>query len=274
MRVQGVPPGCGPRPVRVPTDHEHRLRRGADLPRPATQISAPGRAGPLVGPTRITDAGPTGHRRSRRVGPVSHSPHPPRAGTRFGRGRGRPARARATHLGVTRARTPIAPLLLPGAAIATFIVFVGASVAAAAQGGTLGYDFLAYVRAARGVLDGGPLYDLSVHQAGAFGLFYYPPPVALLLLPFAMLPPYVATWLWTVAIVAAFGAGVALMPVRSSVRWATVLLAGLSWPFAYAVKLGQVGPILFLLFVIGCGWRELPPVLGASTPARGPLKIQ
>ena len=38
------------------------------------------------------------------------------------------------------------------------------------------------------------------------------------------------------------------MPVRPSVQWLTVLLAGLSWPFLYAVKLGQVGPLLFLLF--------------------------
>ena len=34
------------------------------------------------------------------------------------------------------------------------------------------------------------------------------------------------------------------MPVSRTVRWWIVLLAGLSWPFAYAVKLGQVGPIL------------------------------
>jgi alpha-1,2-mannosyltransferase len=168
----------------------------------------------------------------------------------------------------------IAPLVLPVAAIGVFGVFVGAAVVVGAQGGTLGFDFLAYLEAARRLLDGHELYDLSIHQAGAFGLFYYPPPVALLLLPFATLPAPVATWLWTAAIVAAFVVGVALMPVRGWVRWATILLAGLSWPFAYAVKLGQVGPILFLLFAIGWRWMDRPRVLGASVAVGGLIKIQ
>ena len=63
---------------------------------------------------------------------------------------------------------------------------------------------------------------------------------------------------WTVAILAAFGLGVALLPVSRDVRWLVVLLAGLSWPFAYAVKLGQVGPILFLCFAIGWRWMDRP----------------
>ncbi len=50
--------------------------------------------------------------------------------------------------------------------------------------------------------------------------------------------------------------GVALMPVAPTVRWLTLLLAGLSWPFAYAFKLGQVGPLLFLLFAIGWRWLD------------------
>jgi hypothetical protein len=175
---------------------------------------------------------------------------------------------------VTSTRTSIAPLLFALAAIAIFAIFVGASVLAGAAAGTLGFDFLAYLQAARGVLDGGQIYDLTVHQAGAFGLFYYPPPVALLLLPFALLPPSLATWLWTAAIVGAFTVGVALMPVRSWVRWATILLAGLSWPFVYAVKLGQVGPILFLLFAIGWRWMDRPRVLGTSIAAGALIKIQ
>ena len=175
---------------------------------------------------------------------------------------------------MTRARLPIAPLVLPAAAIGTFIVFVGVSVVAAARAGTLGFDFLAYHDAARRVLDGHQLYDLSIHEAGGFGLFYYPPPFALLILPFALLPADVAAWLWTAAIVAAFVVGVALMPVRGWVRWTTILLAGLSWPFAYAVKLGQVGPILFLLFAIGWRWMDRPRVLGASIAAGALIKIQ
>ena len=107
--------------------------------------------------------------------------------------------------------------------------------------GPLGFDFLAYHDAARRILDGHQLYDLSIHKAGGFGLFYYPPPVALLLLPFALLAPAVATWLWTAAIVGAFLLGVALMPVRAWVRWATILLAGLSWPVRLRREAGPGG---------------------------------
>jgi hypothetical protein len=41
-------------------------------------------------------------------------------------------------------------------------------------------------------------------------------------------------------------------------------LAGWSFPFVYAVKLGQVGPILFGLFAIGWRWLDEPVSLGAS----------
>jgi glycosyl transferase family 87 len=175
---------------------------------------------------------------------------------------------------VRSARPSIPPLALPAAAIGIFVAFVGASVMVAAWTGTLGFDFLAYHEAARRILDGHKLYDLTIQQAGGFGLFYYPPPFVLLILPFALLAPAVATWLWTIAIVGAFLLGVALMPVRGWIRWATILLAGLSWPFAYAVKLGQVGPILFLLFVIGWRWMDRPRVLGASIAVGALIKIQ
>ena len=64
------------------------------------------------------------------------------------------------------------------------------------------------------------------------------------------------------------------MPVAPTVRWLTVLLAGLSWPFAYAFKLGQVGPLLFLLFAIGWRWLDRPSALGGSAAAGAIVKIQ
>ena len=68
--------------------------------------------------------------------------------------------------------------------------------------------------------------------------------------------------------------GVAVLPVSRTVRWWIVLLAGLSWPFAYAVKLGQVGPILFLLFAIGWRWLDDPIRLGASAALGTAIKLQ
>jgi alpha-1,2-mannosyltransferase len=175
---------------------------------------------------------------------------------------------------VIAARPSIQRIVLPAAAITVFAVSVGGVVWAAAAVGTLGFDFLAYHQAANRVLHGAPLYDGSFSQAGGFGLFYYPPPFLLAILPVAALAPDVAVWVWTVAIVAAFALGVRIMPVSASVRWAIVLLAGLSWPFVYAIKLGQVGPVLFLLFAAGWRWMDSPGVLGASAAAGALIKIQ
>jgi hypothetical protein len=162
--------------------------------------------------------------------------------------------------------------VLPVLAVTVLVLFTGAILWSA--GDTLGFDFLAYHQAARRILDGQPLYDLSYLQAGGFGLFYYPPPFAVLLLPLGLLDATVATWAWTALLLGAFGLGVALMPVSSTVRWATVLLAGLSWPFLYALKLGQIGPILFLLFAAGWRWLDYPVRLGTTAGLGAILKIQ
>ncbi len=155
-----------------------------------------------------------------------------------------------------------------------FGAVVGATLWAAAGAGTLGFDFLAYHQAANRVLAGERLYDPSIQATGGFGLFYYPPPFVFAILPLAPLDPTVATWVWAGLSVVAFGMGVALMPVTTTVRWLTGLLAGLSWPVAYAFKLGQVGPLLFLLFAIGWRWMDRPAALGGSAAAGAIVKIQ
>src|SRR5574338_1638246 len=53
-----------------------------------------------------------------------------------------------------------------------------------------------------------------------------------------------------------------------------VLLGGLSWPLVYAIKLGQVGPILFLTFAIGWRWMDRPWRLGIATALGTAIKIQ
>lgn len=162
--------------------------------------------------------------------------------------------------------------MLPLFAISVFVLGVVATLAVA--GDTLGYDFLAYHAAAVRVLAGQPAYDTSFEAAGGFGLFYYPPTFIPLVLPFGLLAAGAATWVWICVLLAAFGAGVAVMPVALTVRWLVVLLAGLSWPFLYAIKLGQVGPLLFLLFAIGWRWMDRGPLLGASGALGAAIKIQ
>jgi alpha-1,2-mannosyltransferase len=161
---------------------------------------------------------------------------------------------------------------LPIVAILVFTVVVGASIVAA--GDKLGFDFLAYHQAAVRLLHGQPLYDMSFESSGGFGLFYYPPTFAPLILPFGLLSATAAVWTWTAILIGSFAVGVAVLPVSRTVRWWIVLLAGLSWPFVYAVKLGQVGPVLFLLFAIGWRWLDDPIRLGVSAGLGTAIKLQ
>ena len=157
-------------------------------------------------------------------------------------------------------------------AILVTVLSVGATLFVA--GDTLGYDFRAYHEAARRVLDGQPLYDPTAEVAGPQGVYLYPPPFVLLALPFAILDVGAASMAWIAASLVAFAVGVRLLPVSAGVRWATILLAGLSWPFVYAVKLGQVGPLLFLLFAMTWRWLERPAVLGSVTALGTVVKLQ
>ena len=161
---------------------------------------------------------------------------------------------------------------LPVAAIASLVIFVGATLAVA--GDTLGFDYLAYHVAARRIFEGQPLYDMGFEAIKGWGLFYYPPVFLPFILPFGLLDPTVATWLWTSIILGAFVVGVAILPVSTTVRWAVILLASLSWPFVYAIKLGQVGPLLFLTFAIGWRWIDDPARLGLSAAVGTAIKIQ
>ena len=151
---------------------------------------------------------------------------------------------------------------LPILALISLVTGVGAAVAVA--GSTLGFDFLAYHQAAVRLIQGQPLYDMSFATTGGFGLFYYPPTFAPFIQPFGLLSAVAATWAWLAVLIGAFLVAVALLPVSRSVRWWIVLLAGLSFPFIYAIKLGQVGPLLFLTFAIGWRWLDDPVRLGTA----------
>lgn len=165
-----------------------------------------------------------------------------------------------------RAALPVLALVIPAVTIVAIL---------SAAGSTLGFDYLAYDTAARRVLAGQPLYDLSYAAAGSFGLFYYPPTFMPLVLPFAaLLDAHAATLAWIAMLVIASCAGIALLPVRVSVRWAILLLAGLSWPFLYALKLGQVGPLLLLAGAVTWRWAERPAIAGTAIAAGAAIKVQ
>ncbi len=172
----------------------------------------------------------------------------------------------------SRLPLPAAARALPVVAVVVGVAVVGAVLASA--GSTLGYDLYAYVHAAERLLEGRPLYDPAVDVAGGYAIFLYPPPFALLAVPFVPLTAAFGPWPWIGLLVACFALGVAILPVRREVRWLVVLLGGLSWPLAYSLKLGQVGPILFLLFAAGWRWRGRAGPLGVALALGTIVKVQ
>ncbi|MCI0584777.1 MAG: DUF2029 domain-containing protein [Chloroflexi bacterium] len=163
---------------------------------------------------------------------------------------------------------------LPIVAILALVVVTGSAALASAQAGTLGFDFLSYDLAVRRFFAGGVLYDQSFDYTGAFGLFYYPPPFVLLAAPLSVLDPTLAAWIFTAILGLTFALAVAILPVSTTIRWVILLLGGLSWPLVYAIKLGQVGPILLLTFAIGWRWMDRPWRFGAATAVGTAIKIQ
>ncbi len=170
---------------------------------------------------------------------------------------------------LARALVGLGPLLILGLFACTTL---GVLIVA---GSTLGYDAAAYLQAADRLLAGRPLYDARVDLIGVgFGLFLYPPPFAFVAVPFTFLPAPIGLWGWLSAMFAAFLAGTAILPVRKSVRWWIVLLAALSFPFLYAIKLGQVGPLLYLAFAIGWRWIDRASATGLAVAAGALAKLQ
>jgi hypothetical protein len=160
------------------------------------------------------------------------------------------------------------------AIVALLITLLYLAIFIASASYTLAFDYLAYDAAARRVIAGASPYDLALSRPGEFGLFFYPAPFLLLVLPLTILPPEIAAAVWIAGLVACFIAAILLLPVRDEVRWITLALAGLSWPLIFSVKVGQVAPILVLLFVIGWRWLDRPPVVGLVTALGTLIKIQ
>ena len=144
----------------------------------------------------------------------------------------------------------------------------------ASAGTTLGYDAAAYLQAAERVRAGLPLYNPTIDVAVGFGIYLYPPPFAFAVVPFTFLPAPLDLWVWLSAIVAAFLAGTALLPVRPGVRWSIVLLAAVSFPFLYAIKLGQVESLLYLAFAFGWRWIDHSVTPGLAVAAGALTKFQ
>jgi alpha-1,2-mannosyltransferase len=171
-------------------------------------------------------------------------------------------------LGVLVVRAAYAIALIAAVAWAYLLLSVSASNA------TLGYDFKAYDIAVDRLLAGQSMYDRTATSMGAFGLFFYPPPFAILALPFGLLPGELGVWVWTIGLIVASVAAVAVMPVSPRTRLVMLLLAAFSWPLVYAIKLGQVGSLLLLLFAVGWRWLDRPWPFGIAAGIGTVIKLQ
>jgi hypothetical protein len=170
-------------------------------------------------------------------------------------------------------RSRLAEAFVPVGSVALLIGMIALVLASA--GGTLGYDYHCYEGAAQALRDGKPMYDVafSVNVGTCPGTYTYPPPFAAALIPWLLLGG-AAAGLWCLAMAACFLVGVALLPVRRDVRWLIVIVAALDWPLLYAVKLGQVEPLLFLGFAAAWRWMDRASVVGAAAAIGALVKVQ
>jgi len=140
---------------------------------------------------------------------------------------------------------------------------------------TLGCDFQVYRAAADRFLAGLPIYDTSISSTGSCNLFYYPPSFVALVIPFALLGESLGNAAWIAFLVVCYVVGCAVLPVRREVKLAVFLAGAVSWPFIFGVRIGQVGPILYLLFAVGWRFLERRPVVTGVAVGLGVLvKLQ
>ena len=267
VRVQGLPARGGPRPVRAPADHEHRLRRRAHLPRPPARLSDRDRADPLVRPARLADARATRSGPAGRLGPVPDPAHPSRP---------RPGRRPPDMTLRSTAAARSARAALP---IVAILVVRGRSSArpCAVAGDTLGYDFLAYHQAAVRLLDGAAALRPELRgERRRSGCSTTRRRSSRSILPFGLLSATTAVWAWT---------GLphrrrSLRRRRAPARCRGPCAGGSScWPACRGrsstrSSSARSGPLLFLLFAIGWRWLDDPIRLGASAALGTAIKLQ
>src|SRR5450755_2323410 len=97
----------------------------------------------------------------------------------------------------------------------------------------------------------------------AFSIPVYPAPANLAVIPFSLLPFWLAGTLFTLLSIAAMTTGVALLGVRD---WRCIALPLLCWPFIYGLYLGALGPFLVLGAGVAWRWRARlwPPAIAVA----------
>jgi hypothetical protein len=125
--------------------------------------------------------------------------------------------------------------------------------------GPLAHDFAVFFRAGDDVLAGRSPYPAVRALVDDTG-YVYPPPLALLIAPLAVLPAKAAVACWTLLLFAATAGALRLMGVDD---WRCYGIALLFVPTRDSLVGGTVNPLLLL--GIALAWRYREPVLGAAT---------
>jgi hypothetical protein len=143
-----------------------------------------------------------------------------------------------------------------GAAGLVMLLLVAKSLVASSG---FAYDYMAYDSAARRIVTGVALYPAGTAEAynsGSYsGLYLYPPPLAVGLIPLAWLDPSTAALAWFWLRVGLLVAAAAILPAPLLVRASVLAVASISFPVWYDLNLGNISVVLFALSAVM--WRYL-----------------
>jgi hypothetical protein len=138
-----------------------------------------------------------------------------------------------------------------------------------AFGDMWGYDYEAYLNGARRLEQTGSPYQAETlggpYRPGPYGLYMYPPVLAVSLLPVAGWSIEDSSVVWYLAHVLALVAACAIMPITPRLRLAAFAMAAFSFAVAKDMALGNVS--VLLLLPLAMTWRWLDRPIGAAALA-------
>lgn len=139
----------------------------------------------------------------------------------------------------------------------------------------IGYDLAAYILGARRLLAGAPLYQIGLTALGPFGEYVYPPPVAVLFLPLAVLP---FDWdrvigLVTLLVLTSLLIWWLVRAMRPGVRYWAAAATALFFPILWEVGLENLTLITLLLAILAWACRRQPRLSGLAFGSALGLKL-
>jgi hypothetical protein len=159
---------------------------------------------------------------------------------------------------LARAAGALAPVVIASIGL----VALGLAIVVFVNSEGFGYDFRAYDDAARRIASGAPLYlpgTIDAYGAGRYeGLYLYPPPLAVALLPLTVLGQQAATVAWVLVRAGLLVAGCLALPVAWRARAVVLGVAGLSFPVLFDLNIGNVSIAVFVLCAVAWRWVDTP----------------